>query len=44
MEGAKARPNKLPSRLSVEERLAHEAFVAGLGADALWLPLLAALG
>ena len=43
MEGARPRPNPLPSRLSVEERLAHEAFVAGLGADALWLPLLATL-
>jgi DNA polymerase-3 subunit epsilon len=43
MEGARPRSNPLPSRLTAEERLAHEAFVASLGAEALWLPLLATL-
>jgi DNA polymerase-3 subunit epsilon len=42
-EGARARPEPLPTRLSDAERLAHEAFVASLGAEALWLPLLTAL-
>jgi len=42
-EGVRPRPNPLPSRLTPEERLAHEVFVAGLGSDALWLPLLATL-
>lgn len=42
-DGARVRPELLPSRLSAEERQAHEAFVASLGAEALWLPLLAAL-
>jgi DNA polymerase-3 subunit epsilon len=41
--GARPRPEPLPSRLSAEERLAHAAFVASLGGDALWMPLLAAL-
>ncbi len=30
------RPELLPSRLSTEERLAHQAFVSGLGENALW--------
>jgi len=42
-EGARPRPNPLPSRLTAEERQAHEAFVASFGVEALWLPLLAAL-
>jgi DNA polymerase-3 subunit epsilon len=42
-DGARVRPEQLPQRLSAEERQAHEAFIAGLGAEALWLPLLAAL-
>jgi DNA polymerase III subunit epsilon len=42
-EGARPRPQALPVRLSAEERLAHEVFVASLGSEALWLPLLAAL-
>jgi hypothetical protein len=33
----------LPPRLSTEELAAHEAFVASLGGEALWLPLLAEL-
>jgi DNA polymerase-3 subunit epsilon len=39
--GARVRPVSLPPRLSDEERLAHEAFVASLGEEALWrlLPL-----
>ncbi|HLC08290.1 MAG TPA: DNA polymerase III subunit epsilon [Methyloceanibacter sp.] len=39
--GTRIRPAPLPSRLSDEERCAHRDFVASLGADALWLPLLA---
>jgi len=42
--GARVRPIALPPRLSDDERLAHEAFVASLGDEALWQPLLAALG
>ena len=30
------RPRPLPSRLTEEERLAHQAMVAGMGAKALW--------
>ncbi len=41
--GARARPIALPPRLTPEERLAHEAFVASLGDDALWRPVLLAL-
>jgi len=39
--GTRVRPAPLPSRLSDEERRAHRNFVTSLGADALWLPLLA---
>jgi DNA polymerase-3 subunit epsilon len=39
-EGARRRPVPLAPRLSAEERLAHEAFIATLGAEALWLPLI----
>jgi DNA polymerase-3 subunit epsilon len=39
--GTRVRPAPLPSRLSDEECSAHRAFVASLGAEALWLPLLA---
>lgn len=39
-EGARPRPEPLPPRLSEQERLAHEVFVASIGADALWLSLL----
>ncbi|HEY8277567.1 MAG TPA: DNA polymerase III subunit epsilon [Methyloceanibacter sp.] len=39
--GTRVRPAPLPSRLSGEERCAHRDFVASLGADALWLPILA---
>jgi DNA polymerase-3 subunit epsilon len=42
-EGARPRPNPLPPRLTHEERLAHEAFVASLGGEALWRPVLAVL-
>ena len=35
------RPAPLPSRLSDDERRAHRDFVATLGVEALWLPLLA---
>ena len=41
--GARIRPIALAPRLTDEERLAHEAFVATLGEEALWVPLLAAL-
>ena len=41
--GARARPIALAPRLTREERLAHEAFVASLGDDALWRPVLFAL-
>lgn len=43
MTGARPRPSPLPSRLTDDERLAHEAFVLGLGDDAMWRPLLAVL-
>ena len=33
------RPRQLPSRLSAEERQAHEALVAGIGENALWRKL-----
>ena len=33
---ARARPRPLASRLSEEERLAHEAFLATLGSDPVW--------
>jgi DNA polymerase-3 subunit epsilon len=36
------RPVPLASRLSAEEAAAHKAFIAGLGAGALWLPYLQA--
>jgi DNA polymerase-3 subunit epsilon len=42
-DGARARPDPLPPRLTAEEADAHRAFVASLGGDALWLPLLAEL-
>lgn len=35
----KPRPTSLPSRLTEEERKAHEAFVEKLGEDALWAKL-----
>jgi DNA polymerase-3 subunit epsilon len=41
--GARVRPEPLPPRLSTEELAAHDAFVASLGGEALWLPLLAEL-
>jgi DNA polymerase III subunit epsilon len=41
--GARARPIALAPRLTPEERLAHDAFVASLGDDALWRPVLLAL-
>ncbi len=41
--GARARPSALAPRLTPEERLAHETFVASLGDDALWRPVLFAL-
>jgi len=34
---ARPRPHPLPPRLTLEEQTAHEAFVATLGAEALWL-------
>ena len=43
VSGARARPIALPSRLSEEERLAHEGFVASLGEEALWRSVLGAL-
>ena len=43
VSGARARPIALPSRLSEEERLAHEAFVASLGEEALWRSVLVSL-
>ncbi|MGB2932778.1 MAG: DNA polymerase III subunit epsilon [Methyloceanibacter sp.] len=42
-EGARPRPSPLAPRLTLEERLAHEAFVASLGEGALWRPVLAVL-
>ena len=41
--GARVRPTPLAPRLTDDERLAHEAFVASLGDDALWRPLLVSL-
>jgi DNA polymerase III subunit epsilon len=41
--GARSRPVPLGSRLTLEERLAHEAFVATLGDEALWRPVLAVM-
>jgi DNA polymerase-3 subunit epsilon len=41
--GARPRPTPLASRLTLEERLAHEAFIATLGEGALWRPVLAVL-
>lgn len=41
--GARVRPMPLALRLTDDERLAHEAFVEGLGNEALWRPLLASL-
>ena len=43
MSGARMRPIALASRLSDEERLAHEAFIASLGDDALWRGVLGVL-
>jgi DNA polymerase-3 subunit epsilon len=40
--GTRARPVPLSPRLSNEERLAHQTFVASLGTDALWHTVLAA--
>jgi len=42
-EGARPRPVPLLPRLTAEEAEAHRAFVAGLGADAVWTALLSAL-
>lgn len=41
--GARTRPIALAPRLTDEERLAHEAFVASLGEEALWRGVLGAL-
>jgi DNA polymerase-3 subunit epsilon len=41
--GARPRPTPLAPRLTLEERLAHEAFIATLGEEALWRPVLAVL-
>jgi DNA polymerase III subunit epsilon len=41
--GARPRPTPLASRLTLEERLAHEAFIATLGEGASWRPVLAVL-
>jgi DNA polymerase-3 subunit epsilon len=41
--GARPRPAPLAPRLTLEERLAHEAFIATLGEAALWRPVLAVL-
>jgi DNA polymerase-3 subunit epsilon len=41
--GARMRPIALAARLTEEERLAHEAFVASLGEEALWRGVLASL-
>lgn len=35
-EPARPRPAPLPSRLTETERVAHDEFVAGMGADAVW--------
>jgi DNA polymerase-3 subunit epsilon len=43
VSGARARPIALAPRLTDDERLAHEAFVASLGEGALWRPVLASL-
>jgi DNA polymerase-3 subunit epsilon len=37
------RPIALAARLTEEERLAHEAFVASLGEEALWRGVLTSL-
>ena len=39
--GTRVRPAPLPSRLSDDERNAHRDFVTSLGAEALWLTVLA---
>jgi DNA polymerase III subunit epsilon len=39
---AARRPDSLPSRLTVEDVMRHSAFVATLGANALWLRYLSA--
>jgi DNA polymerase-3 subunit epsilon len=39
--GTRVRPAPLPPRLSDDERSAHRDFVASLGAEALWLTVLA---
>jgi DNA polymerase III subunit epsilon len=39
--GTRIRPVPLPPRLSNDERIAHRDFVASLGAEALWLTVLA---
>ena len=36
IQPARQRPEPLGARLSEEERAAHEAFVSGLGDEALW--------
>jgi DNA polymerase-3 subunit epsilon len=41
--GARPRPTPLAPRLTLEERLAHEAFIATLGEEALWRTVLAVL-
>jgi DNA polymerase-3 subunit epsilon len=41
--GARTRPSPLAPRLTLEERIAHEAFIATLGDGALWRPVLAVL-
>jgi DNA polymerase-3 subunit epsilon len=41
--GARMRPIALAPRLTDEERLAHEAFIASLGDEALWRGVLGAL-
>ena len=38
--GTRLRPRALPSRLSPEERQAHDAFIATLGEHAIWLEYL----
>src|SRR5262249_824181 len=38
--GIRLRPRALPSRLSPEERQAHDAFIATLGEHAIWLEYL----
>jgi DNA polymerase-3 subunit epsilon len=41
--GARVRPIALAPRLTDDERLAHEAFVASLGDETLWRPVLLSL-